>query len=155
MNKTLGPMLIAGCALGFVTVLPASAQDTTASGRYVLEKTDDGLVRLDTLTGELSVCEERSGQVICKLPADERRAVNEHIADLEGRIAALEARVEALEAGRNGSGGSNALPSDEELDEAFNMMEKFIYRFFDVFKDLDKRKDTPAEPGEGDMPRKT
>ena len=71
MNRTLGPLLIAGCALGLGAVLPASAQDATGSGRYVLEKTDHGLVRLDTLTGELSVCEQKSGQVVCKLPPAE------------------------------------------------------------------------------------
>ena len=160
MNRTFVPMLFAGAMLAFGSA-PAWAQDSAdpASGRYVLEKTDEGLVRLDTLTGEMTVCEQNSGQVVCKLPADERRAVNKHIADLEARIEALEDRLAALERGGMAQ-GENALPSDEELDEAFNMMEKFIYRFFDVFKDLDERKERPPEPKPldpdgDDIPRKT
>lgn len=161
MNRTFVPMLFAGAVLACGSA-PVSAQDGAdpASGRYVLEKTDEGLVRLDTLTGEMTVCEQKSGQVVCKLPADERRAVSEHIADLEARIDALEDRVTALEAGSGKGSEKNALPSDEELDEAFNMMEKFIYRFFDVFKDLDERKERPPEPKPldpdgDDIPRKT
>ncbi|TDH38208.1 hypothetical protein E2A64_03555 [Pseudohoeflea suaedae] len=161
MNRSFVPMLFAGAMLACGSA-PVSAQDSadTASGRYVLERTDEGLVRLDTLTGEMSVCEQKSEQVVCKLPADERRAVNEHIAELEARIERLEKRVAALGTGPGEQDGKNTLPSDEELDEAFNMMEKFIYRFFDVFKDLDERKERPAEPGPldpqgDDLPRKT
>lgn len=151
MNRTLVPAL----ALLACATLPANAQDAAdpAPGRYVFEKSGEGVLRMDTVTGEMSVCGEQAGQVVCKLPADERQAVDEQIADLEARVARLEARIETLEAGESG-GGAKALPSDEELDQAFNMMEKFIYRFFDVFKDLDRR-EHETEPPAGDIPQKT
>jgi hypothetical protein len=150
MNRTFVPALaMLACA-----PLAAMAQDAgdQKPGRYVLERTDDGILRMDTVTGEMSVCGEKAGRVVCKLPADERQAVDEQIDELEARIAVLEMRLDTLEKG--GGGEAKALPSDEELDQAFNMMEKFIYRFFDVFKDLDRR-ENDAEPPAGDMPHKT
>ena len=151
MNRTLVPAL----ALLACAPLAAIAQDAAdpASGRYVFEKTEDGVLRMDTVTGEMSVCDEQAGQVVCRLPADERQAVDEQIADLEARIAKLETRLETLEKS-GGDGDAKALPSDEELDQAFNMMEKFIYRFFGVFKDLERR-EQEGDPPAGDMPHKT
>ncbi|TIX77589.1 MAG: hypothetical protein E5V24_27965, partial [Mesorhizobium sp.] len=42
--------------------------------RYRLEKSATGYVRMDTQTGAMSICEERSGQLVCKMAADERAA---------------------------------------------------------------------------------
>ena len=53
--------------------------------RYRLEKSDNGYVRMDTQTGEMSICEERSGQLVCKLAADERAAFEDEIDRLQAR----------------------------------------------------------------------
>src|SRR5687767_12917657 len=68
----------------------ALAQDAE---RYQLERTDQGYVRMDTRTGEMSICEERSGQLVCRLAADERAAFQDEIDRLSESLSSLEGRV--------------------------------------------------------------
>lgn len=145
--------------IGFNTS-PATAQDAD-KGRYVLERTENGVIRLDTLTGEVSKCGEVNGQIACKLAVDERRAVNDRIAELENRVSALEDRIVNLDNStvdpkslKPLAPKTNDMPSDEELDQVFNMMERFMHRFIDVFKDLDRKMDKPESPSEP-IPEKT
>jgi hypothetical protein len=111
----------------------ASAEE---ADRYRLEKTDTGYIRMDTTTGEMSICEERSGQLVCKLAADERAAFQSDIDrlqtkldDVEGRVAKLEARPSIPE---------TLLPSDEQVDKGIDIMEKFFRSFMGIVKELDK-----------------
>jgi hypothetical protein len=73
--------------------VPAFAQEPVAN-RFTLEKTGNGFVRMDTETGEMSICTEREGQLVCRLAADERRAFEETLSDLSDRVAALEQRLD-------------------------------------------------------------
>ena len=114
----------------------ASVAGAEEADRYRLEKTDSGYVRMDTATGEMSICEERSGQLVCKLAADERAAFQRDIDrlqtkldDVEGRVAKLEARPSIPE---------TLLPSDEQVDKGIDIMEKFFRSFMGIVKELDK-----------------
>ena len=117
--------------------VPATAQDGGAA-RYQLQRIEGGYARIDTATGEVSTCTETrtetGAQLVCRMAADERGA-------LEDQIAALEVRVEALEAG----GAARALPSDAEIDRAIGMMERFMRGFVGVVRDLDEPR-RPDEP---------
>ena len=91
---------------------------------------------MDTATGEMSICEERSGQLVCKLATDERAAFQRDIDrlqtkldDVEGRVAKLEARPSIPE---------TLLPSDEQVDKGIDIMEKFFRSFMGIVKELDK-----------------
>ena len=64
------------------------------------------------------------------MAADERSA-------LEEEIAALEDRVTALEVGR-GPRGVDRLLSDEEVDRAIGLMERFMRGFVGVVRELDE-----------------
>ncbi|MCB1470123.1 MAG: hypothetical protein KDK08_23945, partial [Rhizobiaceae bacterium] len=57
------------------SVSAVSAQEE----RYRLERTDNGYVRLDTQTGDMSICEERTGQLVCRAAAEERAAFHNEI----------------------------------------------------------------------------
>ena len=114
----------------------ASVAGAEEADRYRLEKTDSGYVRMDTATGEMSICEERSGQLVCKLAADERAAFQDDIDrlqtkldDVEGRVAKLEARPSIPE---------TLLPTDEQFDKGIDIMERFFRSFMGIVKDLDK-----------------
>lgn len=117
-------MLLAGF------LAPASAQDAE---RYTMEKSATGFVRMDRKTGEMSICDERLGQLVCKVAADERKAFNDEIERLQTRLTDLEARVAALE-----SRPSDALPSKESFEKSLGYMEKFFRRFMDIVKDLEQ-----------------
>jgi hypothetical protein len=109
--------------------------------RYRIEKSDTGYVRMDTATGEMSICEERSGQLVCKLAADERAAFQDEIDRLQAKLDAVEARVAKLEA--RPQVPEVLLPSDEEFDKTMDFMEKFFHRFMGIVKDFEKDKDDP------------
>ena len=114
---------------------PAMAE----TGRYVMEETENGYVRMDTATGEMSICSERNGQLVCKLAADERAAFQETLDRLEERVARLEERLDRGLAER-------VLPSDEEVERGLDNMEKFFRRFFGIVEEFEK---------DGDIPDKT
>jgi hypothetical protein len=103
--------------------------------RYRLEKRDNGYVRMDTQTGEMSICEERATQLVCKLAADERAAFQDDIDRLQAKLDAVEGRVAKLEARAI---PEVLLPSDEEVDKSLEIMEKFFHRFMGMMKDLEK-----------------
>jgi hypothetical protein len=105
--------------------------------RYRIEKTDKGYVRMDTRTGEVSNCEETAGQLVCRIAADERLALQEEIERLQVRLDALDARVAKLEA--QPSIPEALVPSDEEIDKGLDAMEKFFKRFMGIVKDLEKQ----------------
>lgn len=130
-----------GLALGAAT---AAAQE----GRFIMERTEDGIVRLDTLTGELSACSVVEGQVVCRMAADERRALEEQIDLLEERIAAMEQAI--TEAPSEPGGG---LPSNEEIDRTFGMMEQMMRRFLGIIEEFDQ--DDVPDPDPLPGPEKT
>jgi hypothetical protein len=108
--------------------------------RYRLEKTDTGYVRMDTATGEMSICEERTGQLVCKLAADERAAFQDDIDRLQAKLEGIEARVAKLE---DRAIPEALLPSDEQVDKSLDIMEKFFDRFMGIMKELDEKETVP------------
>jgi hypothetical protein len=121
-------IVVAGfCFLPLALSGPAVAE----TGRYVMEKTENGYVRMDTATGEMSICAEKNAQIICKLAADERAAFQDVLDRLEARVARLEERLDSGLVER-------VLPSDEELDRSLDNMEKFFRRFLGIVEELDK-----------------
>ena len=60
---------LAAClALMPLVAVPAHANDAE---RYRLEKSANGYVRMDTQTGAMSICEEKEGQLVCRVAADD------------------------------------------------------------------------------------
>lgn len=106
--------------------------------RYTLERSGDSFVRMDRQTGEMSICEERSGQLVCKLAADERAAFQDEVDSLESRLKALDERVVKLETSRPAR-LDQALPSDEQIDKTVETMGKFLRGFMGIMKDLDEQ----------------
>lgn len=139
-------VLIASLAVA-AAALPASAvaQETD---RYTLERSGDGYVRMDRRTGEMSICSERSGQLVCKIAADERSAFQDEVDRLQERLAGLEKRVAELETVRR-IDPEALLPTDEQFEKSLGYMERFFRRFMDIVRDFDKdwlRDAPPSEP---------
>ena len=72
MRKATVALLIGA---GLASAGIASGQDP-APGRYSMQKSETGIARLDTQTGEVSLCQERSGELVCRMAADERSALD-------------------------------------------------------------------------------
>src|SRR4030095_4091152 len=79
-----------------VSLVAASAW-SEETDRYRLEKSANGYVRMDTQTGAMSICEERSGQLVCKMAADERAAFQDEVDRLQASMKAMDERVTKLE----------------------------------------------------------
>lgn len=127
--------------LSAVGIAGLAAALTTASadadrGRYVMEKTENGYVRMDTATGDISICHENEGQIVCRLAADERAAFQDRLDELEARLDRLEERVAA-------DGTGKGMPSDEEFDRGLDNMEKFFDRFLGIIERFDDKQDKP------------
>jgi predicted DNA-binding protein YlxM (UPF0122 family) len=128
----------------------------TEPDRYRLEKTPNGYVRMDTRTGEMSVCQEKWGELVCKMAADERTAVQDEIERLqtdmkalEDRLAtvkALEERVKTLENSLTAK-IENSLPTEEDFNKTMSYMERFFRSFMAIVKDFESESTKPAEPG--------
>lgn len=141
-------MRISALPLTFAALLLAGSAHAEGEGRYRMERTEAGLVRLDTVSGEISLCREQDGQIVCRMAADERAA-------FEKELDLLTKRVEALEKG--GTTGLTAakpsLPTDEEIDRTMSIMEKMMQRFMGIVKNLEDGEEEAA-PGKA-VPQKT
>ena len=122
--------LAAGLALA--ASAPASAQQ---SDRYVMEKSAEGYVRMDRQTGEMSICTERSGQLVCRMAADDRDAFESEVERLREAVDTLTARVDALE---QKSADAGNLPSESEFEQGLSYMERFFRRFMGIVRDFDQ-----------------
>lgn len=134
-------------ALLLVPVLLASANaplQAEEAGRYKLEKSATGYVRMDTQTGEMSICEERDGQLVCKLAADERTAFQDELDRLQAKLTGLEQRLAAME-NNPVLKPQNLLPSEEEFQRSLGYMERFFRKFLDIVKDMDKESAPPQK----------
>lgn len=136
------PALLAG-----LTATTASAED---SGRFRLEKTADGYIRMDTQTGAMSRCREQGEQLVCRMAADERGAFQDEIDRLQTSIDTLEQRVVKLENSLSARLESK-LPTEEEFDKTMGYMERFFRSFMGIVRDLNKDEPDTLKP----LPQKT
>ena len=124
--------------------------------RYRLEKTPNGYVRMDTRTGAMSICEEKWGELVCKMAADERTAVQDEIERLQTELKALndrlatvkvlEDRVARLENSMTAR-IEKTLPTEEDFNKTMSYMERFFRSFMGIVKDFESDSSKPAEPG--------
>jgi hypothetical protein len=125
---------LAAPALLALAVLPAVAQNEE---RYAIEKTQDGYVRMDRNSGDMSICRESSGQLVCRLAVDERTALEDEMERLKTELEQLKSRVEALEQAPRAPLASE-LPDEETFDQALTLMERFFRRFMGIVQDLER-----------------
>jgi hypothetical protein len=131
--------------LGTMFAVAAAAAEAE---RYRLEKSDNGYVRMDTDTGEMSICEERGGQLVCRIAADERSTHQDQVEQLEAAVEALEDRVTALE-NSLAARIEKSLPTEEDFERTMGYMERFFRSFMGIVKEFEQeeKEEAPAAPG--------
>ncbi len=127
-----------------LTAFTASAAMAETIERYQLEPTEDGYVRMDTGTGQMSICQERGDQLVCRMAADDRTAYEDELRRLQQRMDALERRVDSLQSG--GPDVAEEMPSDEEVDRTLGIMEKFFRRFMGIVREFDEETPKTGTP---------
>ena len=118
-----------------------SVQEPPRDGRFSMQPTADGFVRLDTRTGVVSHCTALKEGVQCRAGADERAALDAEIERLAKDNSDLRAKLAAATGQAPSARLRNALPTDEEVNRAIGWMESFMRRMMRVMRD-----ETP--PGE-------
>lgn len=89
----------------------------TENGRYTLSTVPDGVIRLDTRTGEVSNCANNGNGWACNLVPDERAAYDAEIGRLQSENEKLKQQL--AESGATVSGKSDeALPKSDSLKKA-------------------------------------
>jgi hypothetical protein len=114
----------------------------TAGGRYVFSKQGDGLLRLDTQSGAVSLCRAEAVGWTCQAAPDDRALFEREIARLQSENVALKkillAHNLALPPGAapETPSAQNApslhLPSDAEIDRAIAFAAELWQRFVDA-----------------------
>lgn len=117
--------------------------------RYVMERTETGIARLDTQTGVIDLCQEKDGGMVCRIAADERAAFERELDVLTKRIESLEKGVSV-----DGNAAKPRLPTDEEIDQTMGIMERMMRSFMGIVKEFEGSGGEPA-PQPGAEPQKT
>jgi hypothetical protein len=118
--RTMGIAAVALCL-----VLPAVAQE---NGRYQLERGDQGFVRLDTVTGDMTLCRETGDGLACDVTRDddsdirrERDQLRDELRDLRRENTRLREDLERYE-----DFSADNLPSEEEIEEVATWFERVL-----------------------------
>ncbi len=127
---TLRKLVVVSMLAIAAAITPAAAD----SSRYVLQRIDGGLIRMDTATGALSQCSPDNGTWSCRSLSDSGRDLKDEIAALKAENSKLKARVAELE--KITSGHFN-LPSDTDLNRLMGMFETMVRRFMEFARSLD------------------
>ncbi len=139
--------------LTFVAATAPSFAAEDRAGRYTMVPTDSGMVRLDTDTGEVALCAKKDGDWACRpMPDSEKslRGENERLAaenkGLKDEIKRLEETlgIDEPKPGDDGPGSSPRakieLPTQADLDKAFDYFEGMVRKFRERLRRLDERR---------------
>jgi hypothetical protein len=137
------PLLILAL-LAFAPFAQAQTTPDTENGRYTFSQMPDGMLRLDTRTGAVSLCAKKETGFACNTVPDERQALENEIARLQRENGAL--KKDMLARGLPLPGGVASapsaqqrelnlkvpLPSDAEIDRVMSAFEKMWRRIVDM-----------------------
>jgi hypothetical protein len=134
-------LVIVALASALATPVQAQNAPDSADGRFTFHRSDDGFLRLDGRSGQVSLCLRRSASWECQAVPDERAALEGEIARLQGDNANLKrellahnlplpngTRPEASDRGEE----RLQLPSDAELNRAMAFIEKVWKRMVEM-----------------------
>jgi hypothetical protein len=131
-------------------VLADEGTPDTNGGRYTLNKVTDGFVRLDTQTGEVALCSQRTVGWACLVAPEDRAAFESEIARLRGENAALKQSLLSRglplppgatpePSGTHDNDITIRLPDNAEIDRAMAYVGRLWNRFVDTVNRAQKQ----------------
>jgi hypothetical protein len=150
-----GGFIVAGLGLAVSSMAwGQTAAPQSDDSRYTFNRVDDGYLRLDGRTGQVSICAQRPAGWACQAVPDERAALEAEIARLQAENAAVKKELIARNLPLPGTVKPEApaanpaeprlqLPNDADLNKVMNFVEKVWRRLLEmiatVHKDLLKK----------------
>jgi hypothetical protein len=141
-----------------LAVSPAAAQSETAKGdgpggderRYQFNPVEGGTLRLDTRSGQVSLCSRRAAGWACALVADDRAALDQEIGRLQADNSRLQAdngrlKQSLLDRGAPLPDGATppadrgeTTPRRDEIDRMMSTLERVWRRLVEMIVNLQK-----------------
>lgn len=124
-------------------------------GRFTMMPTDGGALKLDTATGAVSLCTRASGDWACVPTQDGEQALRQQIEGLKAENDVLKDQLVKMEelagigdprktegplGGPRPGGGSDSkmgLPTEKEVDQAFDYFESMVKKLRERFNKLE------------------
>ena len=130
--------------VAFASIARAQPAPDSENGRYTFSQVPDGALRLDTRTGQVSLCARKDAGWACNTVPDERTALENEIARLQRENGTL--KKDMLARGLPLPGGVASvpadqqrelnlkvpLPSDAEIDRVMSAFEKMWRRLIEM-----------------------
>lgn len=144
--KTVAVAVAAIAVAGFA-IAARSADE--ASGRYSMSPAaDGGFVRLDKQTGAMSLCAKKADQWACEPMADSQQALRTENEKLAAENKSLKEQVKGMEevfglhdekkpSDGTGPSAELKLPSEQDVDQAFDYLERMMKKFRERMKRLE------------------
>jgi len=152
-------LVAAACLAGLAPAIAAETPDTE-NGRYTLQPSGDGMIRLDTRTGTVSNCSNSAAGWACYAVPDERAALDAEIGRLQAENAKLKEQIASREPSpapapgkiedampKSDKAPSAAdgqrkieipLPSDQDMDRVMSFLERAWRRLIDMANRVQK-----------------
>ena len=162
MNAAISPsvmtLAVAFTLSGLAPALAESMADA-ANGRYTLQPSGDGVIRLDTRTGTVSSCSNSGAGWACYAVPDERKAMDEEIGRLQVENETLRAQLASREPAdtakieealpksdkqvspKTAEGGRKIevpLPRDQVVDRVMSFLERAWRKLIDMANRVQK-----------------
>jgi hypothetical protein len=139
----LALIVVAGSALGAPGAWAQSPQPDNEDARFTFHRTDDGYLRLDGRSGQVSICIRRPSGWLCQAVPDERTALEGEIVRLQADNAALKKEMIAHGLPLPSAIKPDAppgrveeprlrLPSDAEFNQVIGFIEKVWRRLVEM-----------------------
>jgi len=142
------PLVVTAFAVAAGSALAEDGPPDSDGGRYSFNKVQDGYVRLDGQTGQVSLCNRRSVGWACQAVPEDRAVLENEIARLRMENAALKkdllSRGLPLPTGAvpeptaRGGDGNLRLPSNADIDRMMNLVGKMWRRLVDMIASAHK-----------------
>jgi len=145
-----GAFIVAGLGLAIASMaLGQTAAPQSDEKRYTFNRVDEGYLRLDGRTGQVSICAQRPAGWACQAVPDERAALEAEIARLQAENAAVKKELIARDLPLPGTVKPDApaanpdeprlqLPNDADLNKVMNFVEKVWRRLLDMIATVHK-----------------
>ena len=125
-------------------VTPVQSEET---GRYSMSQVEGGFLRLDSVTGEVSLCRKQQEDWQCRAVSDDRKKLSSEIQELKEENKELKNRLADLEAlsdlrSFKEKEGDIELPKKTDVDKVM----KFVEDILQGIKDMAERLQDQKEP---------